>query len=65
MAEACTISGAVLALAAGRRRPAAAAAGLLLCSGSLLTRFSVMRAGFESAADPEATVGPQRLRTPR
>lgn len=61
-AEACTGAGAVLALAGGRRRPVAVAAGALLCAGSLLTRFSVVRAGFESAADPAATVGPQRRR---
>jgi len=64
-AEACSLSGALLAAVAGRRRPTAIAAGTLLCAGSLLTRFSVFRAGFESAADPAATVGPQRLRRPR
>ena len=64
-AEACTGTGAVLALAGGRRRPTAIAAGVLLCAGSILTRFSVVRAGFESAADPAATVGPQRLKSPR
>ena len=62
-AEACTAAGAVLAVAAGRRRPAAVAAGALLCAGSILTRFSVFRAGFESAADPAATIGPQRRRS--
>ena len=61
-AKACTLSGALLAGLAGRHRPPAAAAGALLCAGSLLTRFSVVRAGFESAADPAATVGPQRRR---
>lgn len=61
-AEACSTAGAVLVLAAGRRRQAAVAAGALLCAGSLLTRFSVYRAGFESAADSSATLGPQRRR---
>ena len=61
-AEACTVSGAVVALCAGRRRAVAVAAGILLAVGSLLTRFSVFRAGFESAADPAATIGPQRRR---
>jgi hypothetical protein len=28
----------------------------------MLTRFSVYRAGFESADDPSATIGPQRRR---
>ncbi len=61
-AEVCTATGALLVLAAGRRRPAAVVAGALLCAGSLLTRFSVFRAGFESATDPTATIGPQRYR---
>ena len=61
-AEACTAAGAALGLVAGRRRPVAVAAGALLCAGSLLTRHSVFRAGFESAADPAATIGPQRSR---
>jgi hypothetical protein len=61
-AEACSALGALTVLASSRRRPAAATAGVLLCTGSLLTRFSVFRAGFESAADPSATVGPQRRR---
>ena len=61
-AGACSTTGALLVAAAGRRRLAASAAGTLLCAGSLLTRFSVYKAGFESAADPSATVGPQRRR---
>ncbi len=61
-AEICSAAGALLVLAAGRRRAAAAAAGGLLCTGSLLTRFSVFRAGFESADDPSATISPQRRR---
>jgi hypothetical protein len=62
-AEACTAAGAILALAgARRRRSLAVAAGALLGAGSLLTRFAVYRAGFESAADPSATIGPQRRR---
>jgi hypothetical protein len=61
-AEACACAGAVLTLVAGRRRRGAIGAGALLAGGSILTRFSVFRAGFESAADPEATIGPQRHR---
>ena len=61
-AQACTAVGALLVLGAGRRRAAASAAGALLAAGSLLTRFAVFRAGFESAADPAATIGPQRRR---
>ena len=61
-AEGCTVSGALLAAMARRHRPAAVGAGALLCAGSLLARLAVLRAGFESAADPAATVGPQRRR---
>jgi hypothetical protein len=61
-AEACTAAGALAALAARRRRAVAIGAGALLAAGSLLTRFSVFRAGFESAADPAATIGPQQER---
>jgi hypothetical protein len=64
-AEACSAAGAVLVVAAGRRRAAAAVAGALLCAGSVLTRFSVFRAGFESAGDPAATIDPQRRRAGR
>ena len=62
VAEACTAAGAALVLAGGRRRSTVAGAGALLCAGSLFTRFSVFRAGFESAADPAATIEPQRRR---
>ena len=62
-AEACTATGAVLAVVgARRRRSVAVLAGSLLATGSLLTRFSVFRAGFESADDPAATIAPQRRR---
>ena len=33
-----------------------------ITGGSLAERFSVFRAGFQSAADPRYTVGPQRER---
>jgi hypothetical protein len=56
-ARACTVGGAVL-LARGQAR----AGGLALCAGSALLRLAVIRAGRASAADPEATVGPQRER---
>jgi hypothetical protein len=62
-AEACTATGALLGLVgARRRRSVAVAAGGLLVAGSLLTRFAVYRAGFESADDPSATIRPQRER---
>jgi len=62
-AKAATGAGAVLALAGGRRRRSwATVAGAFLAGGSLLTRLAVFTAGFESAADPAATVAPQRAR---
>jgi hypothetical protein len=60
-ARAATAAGAVLTLVS-RRRAAAVPAAALLATGSLLTRMAVFRAGFESAADPAATIGPQRQR---
>jgi len=63
-ARAATAAGAVLAWS-GRKRSAAVPAGVLLATGSLLTRLAVFKAGFESAADPDATVGPQRRRVDR
>jgi hypothetical protein len=44
----------------GRSRPAAAAAGVLLCAGALSARWSTFKAGFQSASDPKFVVGPQR-----
>jgi DMSO reductase anchor subunit len=55
-------AGAALALA-GRRRPALGKAGALATlAGVALTRWSVFKAGFESAEDPRFTVQPQRER---
>ena len=47
--------------ARGRRsRIAAAAGGALLLAGALAARWSVFKAGVDSAADPKYVVGPQR-----
>jgi hypothetical protein len=47
----------------GRRDRRAAVTGAgLLAAGSLLERWAVFRAGFQSAADPAYTVGPQAER---
>jgi len=54
--------GLTVAVAGKRRRAAAAAGGGLLLASALATRMAVFRAGFESAEDPEATIGPQRAR---
>jgi hypothetical protein len=63
LAKAAVASGALLAGALGRRsRAAAIGGGALLSAGALLTRWSIFKAGSVSAADPLATVGPQRER---
>jgi hypothetical protein len=59
-AGALTAAGAGLLVSAGRRRPAAVAGGTLLLAGAVCERWSIFRAGFQSAADPRATVEPQR-----
>jgi DMSO reductase anchor subunit len=47
----------------GRRNALAARSGaVLMLSGVMLTRWSIFRAGFESARDPKYTVEPQRRR---
>jgi hypothetical protein len=61
--KALTAAGAaVIGGAARRSRPAAVAGGVLLAAGALAERFSIFRAGFQSAADPKYVVGPQRER---
>jgi hypothetical protein len=45
-----------------RTRCAAVAGGALLTAGAIAERWSVFRAGFQSAARPQDTVGPQRAR---
>lgn len=65
-ARAAIASGTALVASRGRRSRAAstAAAGLLL-AGGLSARWSVYKAGFASAADPAAVIGPQRARIDR
>jgi len=59
-------TGAALLATRGRRsRRAAVLGGALVCAGELCLRWSVYRAGFQSARDPEYTVKPQRLRANR
>ena len=60
---ALSVTGAGLVAGLGRRRPAAIAGGALLLGGAICERWSIFRAGFQSAADPKYTVGPQRART--
>jgi Polysulphide reductase, NrfD len=51
---------ALLASRGGSSRRAAVASGMLLGGAALATRWSVFKAGFQSAADPKYVVGPQR-----
>jgi Polysulphide reductase, NrfD len=63
LADAATGAGAVLLAGRGRRsRRAAALGGALVLGGELALRWSVFRAGFESARDPKYVVVPQRER---
>jgi formate-dependent nitrite reductase membrane component NrfD len=60
ISRASIVTGTALLLRAGGRSRGAAAAGALLSAGALATRWSVFRAGFQSAADPKYVIGPQR-----
>jgi hypothetical protein len=51
---------ALLAWRGSSSRPFAVASGLLLGGAALATRWSVFKAGFQSAADPKYVVAPQR-----
>jgi hypothetical protein len=63
LAKACSLGGAALIGLAGRRsRVAAVAGGALLLAGEAALRWSVFKAGFQSARDPKYTVIPQRER---
>lgn len=63
LSRACVAGGAALLAARGRSsRAAAVASGTLLAAGALATRFTVIEAGRQCAADPKYVVGPQRAR---
>ena len=63
VAKALTATGALVAGLGGRRRRVAAmAGGALVLAGELCLRWSVFKAGFQSARDPKYTVEPQRHR---
>jgi hypothetical protein len=65
-AGALNLAGAGLIAARGARsRNAAIAGGALITAGVVAERWAVFRAGFQSAADPKYTVGPQRARVER
>ena len=62
-AQGATLGGAWLLGRRGRRsRRAAVAGGALVLAGELALRWSVFRAGFQSARDPKYVVEPQRAR---
>jgi hypothetical protein len=64
-ATAATVLGGT-AMAAGRGRPMLARLGAVgLLVGSICQRWSVFKAGFQSARDPQATLAPQRARLER
>ena len=65
-AKGLTAAGAALLALRGRRsRASAVVGGALVCAGELCLRWSVYRAGFQSARDPKYTVKPQRERASR
>lgn len=63
IAKACTVAGAALLAAGGKRsRAAAVTGGALVLAGEVALRWSVFKAGFQSARDPRYTVLPQKER---
>ena len=61
-----TATGAAVLATRGRRsRGAQALGGALVCAGGMCLRWSVYKAGIQSARDPKYTVGPQRERAQR
>jgi formate-dependent nitrite reductase membrane component NrfD len=61
IAKAATLAGATLIAAGGKKsRAAAALGGALVLGGELALRWSVFKAGFQSAADPKYTVLTQK-----
>jgi hypothetical protein len=63
LSKGLTAAGAAVLAARGRRsRPVAIAGSTLVLAGELALRWSVFKAGFQSARDPRYTVIPQRER---
>ena len=61
-AKALVAAGGLVMAWHGRRRAGAAAGATLMLAGAMATRWSVYKAGFQSAADPKYVVEPQRAR---
>jgi formate-dependent nitrite reductase membrane component NrfD len=64
-ATATAVGGALVAAGGARRRWLTVAGSVALLAGSVCQRWSVYRAGFQSARDPRATIRPQRERLRR
>ncbi|MFL5962874.1 MAG: NrfD/PsrC family molybdoenzyme membrane anchor subunit [Gaiellaceae bacterium] len=63
LSKALTATGSVVLAVGGRRsRAAAVTGGALILAGGLALRWSVFKAGFQSARDPKYTVVPQKRR---
>jgi len=62
LAKGLSVAGALVAAARGRRRGGAIAGGGLIIAGAVFERWTIFKAGFQSAGDPKYTVGPQRAR---
>jgi formate-dependent nitrite reductase membrane component NrfD len=63
-AKGLAVGGAALLARPGRRsRAAAVLGGAMVCAGELCMRWSVFKAGFQSARDPKYVVESQRRRT--
>ncbi len=61
LSGAAIVTGAALLARRGAgSRAAAVSAGTLMATGALAARWTVFKAGFQSASDPEYVVGPQR-----
>lgn len=65
LAKGLTVAGAAVLGLAGRTRVGAVAGSSLILAGTAAMRWSVFKAGFQSARDPRYTVEPQRARLGR
>jgi hypothetical protein len=65
-AKGLSLAGAALLARGGHKsRASAVVGGALVCAGELCLRWSVFKAGFQSARDPKYVVEPQRARVSR
>jgi hypothetical protein len=64
-AKGLATAGAALLARRGKSRSALVLGGALVCAGEMCLRWSVFKAGFQSARDPKYVVEPQRERAER